>query len=155
MYEFISGEIKEIYPTYIVLENSGIGFFINISINTYTQISGQEKCKLYIYEVIREDAHQLYGFYEKNERDIFLLLISVSGVGANTARMMLSSLRADEIQDAILQGDVNVLKSIKGIGAKSAQRIIVDLRDKVGKTETNEQLISTLNLLIFIPPSCL
>ena len=145
MYEFISGEIKEIYPTYIVLENAGIGFFINISINTYTQISGQEKCKLYIYEVIREDAHQLYGFYEKNERDIFLLLISVSGVGANTARMMLSSLRADEIQDAILQGDVNVLKSIKGIGAKSAQRIIVDLRDKVGKTETNEQLISTLN----------
>src|SRR6056297_1298483 len=145
MYEFISGEIKEIYPTYIVLENSGIGFFINISINTYTQISGQENCKLYIYEAIREDAHQLYGFYEKNERDIFLLLISVSGVGANTARMMLSSLRADEIQDAILQGDVNVLKSIKGIGAKSAQRIIVDLRDKVGKTETNEQLISTLN----------
>ncbi|MGC9374522.1 MAG: Holliday junction branch migration protein RuvA [Bacteroidales bacterium] len=145
MYEFISGEIKEIYPTYIVLENSGIGFFINISVNTYAQVTGKEQCKLYIYEVIREDAHQLYGFFEKKERDIFLQLISVSGVGANTARMMLSSLHADEIQNAIIQGDVQLLKSIKGIGAKSAQRIIVDLRDKVGKTDDNEQIISTLN----------
>ncbi|MEE4198658.1 MAG: Holliday junction branch migration protein RuvA [Bacteroidales bacterium] len=145
MYEFISGEIKESYPTYIVLENSGIGYFIHISVNTYTRISGKESCKLYIYEAIREDAHQLYGFYDKKERDIFLQLISVSGVGANTARMMLSSLHADEIQNAILQGDVNLLKSIKGIGAKSAQRIIVDLRDKIGKSDDAEQIISTLN----------
>ncbi|MFO7843384.1 MAG: Holliday junction branch migration protein RuvA [Bacteroidales bacterium] len=145
MYEFITGEIKEIYPTYIVLENSGIGFFINISVNTYSQVTGKEKCRLYIYEVIREDAHQLYGFFDKKERNTFLQLISVSGVGANTARMMLSSLHADEIENAILQGDVNLLKSIKGIGAKSAQRIIVDLRDKVGKTDDTGQIISTLN----------
>lgn len=145
MYEFISGEIKEIFPTYIVLENSGIGYFIQISVNTYSQITGKENCKLYINEVIREDAHQLYGFYKKEEREIFLHLISVSGVGANTARMMLSSLQPTEIQNAIIQGDVNLLKSIKGIGAKSAQRIIVDLRDKVGKIDSQEQIIDSLN----------
>ncbi len=145
MYEFISGEIKEIFPTYIVLENSGIGYFIHISVNTYSQITGKENCKLYINEVIREDAHQLYGFYKKEEREIFLHLISVSGVGANTARMMLSSLQPTEIQNAIIQGDVNLLKSIKGIGAKSAQRIIVDLRDKVGKIDSQEQIIDSLN----------
>ncbi|MFP4023873.1 MAG: Holliday junction branch migration protein RuvA [Thiohalospira sp.] len=145
MYEFISGEIKEIFPTYIVLENSGIGYFIHISVNTYSQITGKENCKLFIYEAIREDTHQLYGFYKKEEREIFLHLISVSGVGANTARMMLSSLQPKEIQDAIIHGDVNILKSIKGIGAKSAQRIIVDLRDKVGKIDSQEQIIDTLN----------
>lgn len=145
MYEFITGEIKEIFPTYIVLENSGIGYFIHISVNTYSKISGKEECKLYIYEAIREDAHLLYGFFDKPEREMFLQLISVSGVGANTARMMLSSLHPDEIRDAILQSNVDLLKSIKGIGAKSAQRIIVDLRDKVGKATGDQQLVATLN----------
>ncbi|MFO7827951.1 MAG: Holliday junction branch migration protein RuvA [Bacteroidales bacterium] len=145
MYEFITGEIKEIFPTYIVLENSGIGYFIHISVNTYSKISGKEECKLYIYEAIREDAHLLYGFFDKPEREMFLHLISVSGVGANTARMMLSSLHPDEIRDAIVQGNVDLLKSIKGIGAKSAQRIIVDLRDKVGKATGDQQLVATLN----------
>lgn len=145
MYEFITGEIKEIFPTYIVLENSGIGYFIHISVNTYSKISGKEECKLYIYEAIREDAHLLYGFFDKSEREMFLHLISVSGVGANTARMMLSSLHPDEIRDAIVQGNVDLLKSIKGIGAKSAQRIIVDLRDKVGKATGDQQLVATLN----------
>lgn len=145
MYEFITGKIKEIFPTYIVLENSGIGYFIHISVNTYSKISGKNECKLFIYEAIREDAHLLYGFFDKPEREIFLQLISVSGVGANTARMMLSSLHPDEIRDAIVLGNVDLLKSIKGIGAKSAQRIIVDLKDKVGKTSTDQQFVPALN----------
>lgn len=145
MYEFITGKIKEIFPTYIVLENSGIGYFIHISVNTYSKISGESECKLFIYEAIREDAHLLYGFFDKPEREIFLQLISVSGVGANTARMMLSSLHPEEIRDAIVLGDVDLLKSIKGIGAKSAQRIIVDLKDKVGKASNDQQIVSVLN----------
>lgn len=145
MYEFITGKIKEIFPTYIVLENSGIGYFIHISVNTYSKISGENECKLFIYEAIREDAHLLYGFFDKPEREIFLQLISVSGVGANTARMMLSSLHPDEIRDAIVLGNVDLLKSIKGIGAKSAQRIIVDLKDKVGKTSSGQQFVPALN----------
>jgi len=140
MYEFLKGEVRELSPTYVVLENNGIGFFINISLNTYSQLSNKEHSLIYIYEVIREDAHQLFGFFEKSEREIFMLLISVSGVGANTARVMLSSLSSNEIKDAILNGDVNLLKSIKGIGAKTAERIIIDLRDKVGKVEGSDKI---------------
>jgi Holliday junction DNA helicase RuvA len=140
MYEFLKGEIRELSPTFVVLENNGIGFFINISLNTYSQLSNKEVSLLYIHEVIREDAHQLFGFFDKAEREIFTLLISVSGVGANTARVMLSSLSSNEIKNAILNGDINLLKSIKGIGAKTAERIIIDLRDKVGKVEGSDKI---------------
>jgi Holliday junction DNA helicase RuvA len=145
MYDYIKGEIKEISPTHVILDNNGIGYFINISINTYSKFSGKESGLILIYELIREDTHQLYGFFDKKERDLFLLLISVSGVGANTARVMLSSLSPDEIRNAILHSDIILLKSIKGIGAKTAERIIVDLRDKVGKIQEGDQIIDPLN----------
>lgn len=141
MYDFIKGEIRELSPAHVVLENNGIGFFINISINTYSHLTEKQNILLYIYEVIREDTHQLFGFVNKTEREIFLFLISVSGVGANTARVMLSSLSSGEIKSAIINSDVNTLKSIKGIGAKTAERIIVDLRDKVGKLTDSDQII--------------
>lgn len=145
MYEFIKGEIRELSPAHVVLENNGIGFFINISVNTYSHLSEKQNILLYIYEVIREDTHQLFGFVSKTEREIFLFLISVSGVGANTARVMLSSLSSGEIKSAIINSDVNILKSIKGIGAKTAERIIVDLRDKVGKLSDSDQIVMHVN----------
>lgn len=145
MYDYIKGEIKEISPTHVIIDNNGIGYFINISVNTFSKLSGKEKGIIFIYEVIREDTHQLFGFFDKTERGIFLQLISVSGVGANTARVMLSSLSPDEIQSAIIHSDINLLKSIKGIGTKSAERIIVDLRDKVGKLKDSDQIISSLD----------
>ena len=145
MYDYLIGQIQEITPTYTILENQGIGYFVNISVTTYSEISENKECKLYIHEVIREDAHLLFGFNDKRERDIFLHLISVSGVGANTARMILSSLTPDEVQVAILENDVNSLKNVKGIGIKSAQRIIVDLKDKIGKLSDDEQLFKTLD----------
>lgn len=144
MYDYIQGKINEISPASVVIENQGIGYFINISVNTYSKLSGKENCLIFIYELIREDAHQLFGFFDKKERELFLQLISVSGVGANTARVMLSSLSSEEIKSAIIQGDINLLKSIKGIGAKSAERIIVDLRDKVGKLIDGDQIVGTL-----------
>jgi len=133
MIEYIKGKLAELTPTFIIVENEGIGYYISVSLSTFSKLEGRNDCKILIHEVIREDSHQLFGFAEKEERDIFRLLISVSGVGAGTARMMLSSLSHDEIEKAILTSDVNTLKSIKGIGLKSAQRIIVDLKDKVGK----------------------
>lgn len=145
MIDYIKGRIKEISPAHVVLDNTGIGYFINISVNTYSKLSGQEETLIFIYEVIREDTHQLYGFIDKKERDIFLHLISVNGVGANTARVMLSSLMPDEIVSAILQNDVVLLKSVKGIGAKTAERIIVDLRDKVSKLSSGTEIISPLD----------
>jgi Holliday junction DNA helicase RuvA len=107
--------------------------FVSISLSTFTRLEGKDECKILVHEVIREDSHQLFGFADKEERDIFKLLISVSGVGASTARIMLSSLNFDEIEKAILSSDVNTLKSVKGIGLKTAERIIVDLKDKLGK----------------------
>lgn len=145
MYDYIKGEIKEISPAHVIIDNNGIGYFINISVNTFSKLSGKEKGIIFIYEVIREDAHQLFGFFDKTERSIFLQLISVSGVGANTARVMLSSLTPDEIQSAIIHSDINLLKSIKGIGAKTAERIIVDLRDKVGKLKDGDQIVTSLD----------
>lgn len=145
MYDYIKGEIKEISPTHVILENNGVGYFINISVNTFSQLSGNEKGLIFIYELIREDTHQLFGFYDKKEREVFLHLISVSGVGANTARVMLSSLSPDEIQKAISLNDINLLKSIKGIGAKTAERIIIDLRDKVVKLADSGQIIVPLD----------
>ena len=134
MIEYIIGNVKERNPTFVVLENHGIGYFINISLNTFTQIGKLKEIKLFIHEVIREDTHDLYGFFEYKERDIYRKLISVSGVGPNTARVMISSLTHDEIYLAITTGDVNTIKSVKGIGAKTAQRVIVDLKDKLSKS---------------------
>ena len=131
MIEYIKGEITDLTPTYCVLETNGIGYMLNISLVTYQELQGQSAARLYVYENIREDAHVLYGFLTKEERELFLLLISVSGVGAATARMILSSFTAMELQEVIATGNVNAIKSVKGIGLKSAQRIIVDLKDKV------------------------
>lgn len=131
MFEYIKGEIAEITPTYIVIDNNGIGYFANISLNTYTSLQNKKTATLYIYEAIREDAHILYGFHDKHEREMFLLLISVSGVGPNSARMILSSLSPLELETAIATSGVAALKAVKGIGAKTAQRIIVDLKDKI------------------------
>jgi len=110
-----------------------VGYFINISLNTFAKLDGKAEYKVLVHEVIREDSHQLFGFADKEEREIFRSLLSVSGIGASTARMMLSSLTPSEIEQAIIRADVNILKSVKGIGLKSAQRIIVDLKDKLGK----------------------
>ena len=140
MIEYIKGEISDLTPTYCVLETNGIGYMLNISLVTYQELQGQSAARLYVYENIREDAHVLYGFLTKAERELFLLLISVSGVGAATARMILSSFTVAELQEVIATGNVNAIKSVKGIGLKSAQRIIVDLKDKIQLGIRNEEL---------------
>lgn len=140
MYEFIKGKLTEINPAYAVVESNGIGFYINISLNTYSKLSKLSECNIFIHQVVREDALTLYGFFDKTERSVFRYLISVSGVGPNTARMMLSSLTAQEIQSAILHNDIILLKSIKGIGAKTAQRIVLDLKDKLSKLDKTEEI---------------
>jgi Holliday junction DNA helicase RuvA len=141
MLEFIQGEILETNPAYVVMHTNGLGYFINISLNTYSDISGKKEGTLYLHEIVREDAYMLYGFAGKKERETFRNLISVSGVGANTACMMLSSLSPEEIRTAIVQEQVSTLKAIKGIGAKSAQRIIVDLKDKLVKEGEEKEIV--------------
>lgn len=148
MIDYIKGDIVELSPAHAVLEAGGIGYHINIALSTYSELNGKNNTKLYVYEAIREDAHILFGFLTKEERSLFLLLISVSGVGANTARMILSSIMANELQNAIITGNVSILKSIKGIGAKTAERIIVDLKDKVSKVEFSAQGIPAANTAI-------
>ncbi|WP_421920856.1 Holliday junction branch migration protein RuvA [Marinifilum sp.] len=133
MFEYIKGELTDLTPTSAIIENNGIGYFIHISLNTYTHLSGHKSVQLLLHQVVREDAHILYGFIDHGEREIFRHLISVSGVGVNTARVMLSSLNPVEIQTAILSNNVKTLQGVKGIGAKSAQRIIIELKDKLGK----------------------
>jgi Holliday junction DNA helicase RuvA len=135
MINHINGKITEKTPTHIVVEANGVGYYVHISLTTYSKVVDLNDIKILTYLSIKEDAHTLYGFFDVEEREMFKLLISVNGVGANTARMMLSSLQSQEISKAILQGNVNELKGIKGIGIKTAQRIIVDLKDKVGKDE--------------------
>lgn len=131
MIEYIRGELTELTPAMATVEAGGVGYGLNISLNTYSAIQGKKEVRLYVYEAIREDAHVLYGFVNRKERELFELLISVSGVGTNTARMVLSSLSPSELCNCISTGNERVIKSIKGIGLKTAQRIIVDLRDKI------------------------
>lgn len=138
MYSFISGKIVEKNPAYVVVDNQGIGYLINITLNTFTSIGEQAEAKLYVHLAIREDAHVLYGFYTEEERSLFLQLITVSGVGCNTARLILSSLTVRETIDAIANNNIKAIQSVKGIGAKTAQRIIVDLHDKVSKLNIEE-----------------
>ncbi|HEY6913449.1 MAG TPA: Holliday junction branch migration protein RuvA [Paludibacter sp.] len=133
MIDYIKGEIAELTPAYVVLETAGIGYLVHITLPTFSFLGEQTSAKLFIYEAIREDAHVLYGFRLQSERHLFLLLISVSGIGANTARMIMSSYSAEEIQEMIASGNVSALNAIKGIGTKTAQRIIVDLKDKIVK----------------------
>jgi Holliday junction DNA helicase RuvA len=133
MIDYIKGTMTQVTPTFLTIETGGVGYFINISLSTFSKLEGKSEYKILVHEIIREDTHQLFGFADAEEREIFRLLISVSGVGASTARMMLSSLSPGEIERAIIGSDVNTLKSVKGIGLKTAQRIIVDLRDKIGK----------------------
>jgi len=134
MYDYITGRTAELNPAFIVVDNNGIGFMINISLNTYNDVVKVQKddnVELFVYEAIREDAHILFGFSTKHERELFMLLISVSGVGPNTARVILSTLTPSDLEQCIATGNVGMLKSVKGIGGKTAQRILVDLKDKI------------------------
>ena len=140
MYSFISGTVVEKNPTYVVIDNQGIGYLINITLNTFTAIGEQQHVKLFVHLAIREDAHTLYGFYTEAERELFLQLITVSGVGCNTARLILSSMTVNEAIDAIATNNIRMIQGVKGIGAKTAQRIVVDLHDKVGKLETGGEI---------------
>jgi Holliday junction DNA helicase RuvA len=169
MIEYIKGELTELTPALATIEAAGVGYGLNISLNTFSAIQGKKEVKLYVYEAIREDAHVLFGFVNKREREMFLLLITVSGVGANTARMILSSLSVSELCNAISTNNERVMKSVKGIGLKTAQRIIVDLRDKivalgiaeelpVGSTvaapvnnQVKDEAVSALTMLGFAP----
>lgn len=167
MIEYVRGEIAELSPATAVIDCNGLGYAINISLNTYSAIQGSKQCKLYIYEAIREDAYVLYGFASKQERELFLLLISVSGIGGNTARMILSALSPSELVNVISSENANLLKTVKGIGLKTAQRVIVDLKDKIkttgsaavageiggmlstANTETQEEAVAALTMLGF------
>ena len=136
MIDYVKGTVADLNPAYVVIDNHGIGYMMNISLSTYDSIvkAGQAEVLLYAYEAIREDAHLLYGFATKGEREAFLLLISVSGVGPNIARMILSAMSVDEFSQAVAAGNVSSFKAVKGVGVKTAQRIIVDLKDKIKPT---------------------
>ena len=145
MYDFISGNVVQSSPAHVVLENNGIGFFISISLNTFTNIKDKSEVKLFVHENIREDAYNLFGFTDMDDRELFRHLISVSGIGPNTARMMMSSIQSNEIRTSILSGNVDQLKTIKGIGLKTAQRIIVELKDKLGKEPVDQKIFTGIN----------
>lgn len=143
MFDYIQGKVTELTPTFVVIDVAGVGFLIHISLQSYAAINDKNLQKMFIHHVIREDAHLLFGFTDKKEREMFRLLISVSGVGANTARVMLSTLSTQELEKAILGNQVNIIKSVKGIGLKTAQKIIIELKDKMGKlSEEMEVLIA-------------
>ncbi len=131
MIEYIKGQLADLTPTYAVIDCNGVGYLLNISVPTFSSLEGKTEAKLLVHEAIREDAHTLYGFINEQERSLFRLLIGVSGVGANTARMILSSIAAPQLEQIILSGDHATLKKVKGIGSKTAERIIVDLKDKI------------------------
>ena len=138
MFEYIRGSVINLSPAGVVIEAGEIGYFVHISLTTYSQLHGMEKAKLFLHQVVREDAHILYGFFGQAERELFRMLISVNGVGSNTAIMMLSSHKPEELQHAILNENVGLLKGIKGIGLKTAQKVIIDLKDKIGKTGVSD-----------------
>ena len=135
MFAYIEGKISELTPTYVVVDCTGVGYLIHISLHTYAAIKDSKQAKILTHFIVREDAQVLHGFSTEQERKLFLHLISVSGVGANTARMLQSAMSPQELNDAILSGNVNKLQSVKGIGAKTAQRIIVDLKDRIAKED--------------------
>ena len=145
MYEFIEGALCELNPAFAVIAAGGIGYHIHISLHTFSLSSESSKknpegkMKLYLHHVVREDAQLFFGFFDVHEREIFRQLITVSGIGANTARMMLSSMNPAELQRAIFDGDINLIKGVKGIGLKTAQRIIIDLKDKIGAAGASEE----------------
>ena len=170
MIEYIKGELTEVTPAYAVVEAHGVGYGMNISLNTYSGIQNKKDVKLYVFESIREDAHVLFGFANRQEREMFLLLITVSGVGANTARMILSAMSPAELCNVIATGNEKLLKTVKGIGLRTAQRIIVDLKDKIATAdfggampagtaapamavnkEVHDEAISALTMLGFAP----
>lgn len=164
MIEYIKGTVTELTPASAVIETAGgVGYFLNISLGTFSALKQGEQAQLYVYEAIREDAYVLFGFKERREREIFQLLISVSGVGPNTARMILSSLSPNEIEQVVATENISVLKAVKGIGAKTAQRIIVDLKDKIKPatstlvnsmprvSEIYEEAVAALSMLGFPP----
>ena len=140
MITHLEGKLVEKNPTDVVIDCNGVGYFINISLHTFSQIPDNENLKLYTYLQVREDSQSLYGFSSKTEREIFKLLISVSGIGANIARTMLSSLTPEQVKEGIAIGDVGLIQSVKGIGAKTAQRVIIDLKDKVLKVYGIDEL---------------
>lgn len=144
MIEYIKGTLEELTPALAVVEAAGVGYGLNISLNTYSAIQGKQSVKLYVHEVLaaggRDDSFTLYGFATTRERELYRLLLTVSGVGANTARMILSSMTPNELCDTIATGNESLLKSVKGIGLKTAQRIIVDLRDKIASTGVVQEL---------------
>ena len=145
MYAFIAGKIAEITPAYAIIDNHGVGYFINITLNTFAAIGEQTEVKLYTHLQVLEDALNLFGFYTSKERDMFELLISVSGVGCNTARLILSSLTVNELSTAIANEDIKTIQAVKGIGSKTAQRLIVDLKDKVRKTDYTEEIVESVD----------
>ncbi|WP_316790984.1 Holliday junction branch migration protein RuvA [Pedobacter frigoris] len=145
MFAYIDGKLTFKCPAYIVVEAGGVGYHINISLNTYSSLADAERCKVYTWLHVKEDAHTLYGFADEGERRLFLHLISVSGIGPNTGRMMLSSITPTEIQTAIVNGDLTLIQRIKGIGAKSAQRLVLELQDKLKKEGTGSLIAAPLN----------
>lgn len=145
MITHLRGRLVEKTPTGVVIECNGVGYFVNISLNTFSQLPDNENIFLLTYLQVKEDSHQLFGFINSNERDIFKLLISVSGIGTNTARTMLSSLTPKQIRDGISSENVTLIQSVKGIGLKTAQRVIIELRDKILKVYGFDETISDLN----------
>ena len=159
MYEYLSGRLAEVTPAYAVIDCGGVGYMVEISINTYTKIKELQEVKLLTHYVVREDAHLLFGFFDPAEREMFRQLIAISGVGVATARVMLSTLTVNEIKEAVLSQNARAIQSVKGIGAKSAQRIILELQDKMGKVsetmlasmfENNKNVEEALSALMML-----
>ncbi len=140
MYAYLQGKFTEKSPAQVYVDVNGVGFEVNISLNTYSHIQNMDQGKLFTHLQVKEDGHVLFGFFERAEKEIFLLLIGISGVGAATARMMLSSLKPEEVRKAIIQSNVKLLESVKGIGKKTAERLVLELKDKLGKQSLNESI---------------